>query len=62
MLPIQEECGLPVAARLPGGLTCDQQLSGARGLSSSIGGPHRVPPTVCNAHRRDLQNSAAIAE
>lgn len=48
--------------RLPGALTCDQELGGAGGLSSSVGGPHRIPSTVGDAHRRDLQNSAAVAE
>lgn len=48
--------------RLPRALTCDQELGGARGLSSSVGGPHRVPSAVAEAHRRDLQDSAAFAE
>lgn len=42
--------------------TCNQQLGGARGLSSAVGGSHRKSSAVRGGHGGDPQNSAAIAE
>lgn len=39
-LQIQEVCGLSEIEEASGALTCDQELGGACGLSSTVGGSH----------------------